>query len=81
MDALIDYMFNKSVKDQFHAFNDGFHKVTGGRVLVRQHLIQSIEEETWSMKMCVTEERKWRKRKKNTKLGISQPCFKLSITY
>ena len=35
VDALIDYIFNKSVKDQFEAFSDGFHRVTGGQVLVR----------------------------------------------
>ncbi len=34
VDALVDYTFNKAVKDQFQAFNEGFHKVTGGRVLV-----------------------------------------------
>ena len=36
VNAYIDYIFNTSVTDQFDAFNDGFHKVCGGRVLVSQ---------------------------------------------
>ena len=34
VDLYIDYVFNKSVQEQFTAFNDGFYKVCGSRVLV-----------------------------------------------
>ena len=30
----MSYIFDKSVEEQFAAFNTGFHKVCGGRVLV-----------------------------------------------
>ena len=33
VDAYLDYVFNKSVKDQFEAFSKGFHKVCGGNIL------------------------------------------------
>ncbi len=31
---MVDFIFNKSVHEQFEAFDSGFHKVTGGQVLV-----------------------------------------------
>jgi hypothetical protein len=34
VEAYLDYVFNTSVQAQFKAFNEGFHKVCGGRVLV-----------------------------------------------
>jgi E3 ubiquitin-protein ligase HERC4 len=33
VDVYVDYIFNASVKEQFDAFNHGFHRVCGGRVL------------------------------------------------
>jgi len=32
-DSYLDYFFNWSVKVQFSAFNEGFHRVAGGRIL------------------------------------------------
>ncbi|XP_064600028.1 probable E3 ubiquitin-protein ligase HERC4 isoform X2 [Liolophura sinensis] len=37
VDAYIDYIFNKSVEKNFRSFNEGFHKVCGGRVLELFH--------------------------------------------
>ena len=34
VDLYVDYVFNKSVDEQFKCFYNGFHKVIGGRVLV-----------------------------------------------
>lgn len=33
VEAYIQYVFNESVKEPFREFNDGFHKVCGGKVL------------------------------------------------
>ena len=35
VEQYVSYIFDKSVEEQFAAFNTGFHKVCGGRVLVR----------------------------------------------
>ena len=40
IDLYVDYVLNKSVAKHFDAFNQGFHKVCGGRVL---RLFQSHE--------------------------------------
>jgi len=40
VDLYVDYVLNKSVAKHFDAFNQGFHKVCGGRVL---RLFQSHE--------------------------------------
>ncbi|XP_022919461.1 probable E3 ubiquitin-protein ligase HERC4 isoform X2 [Onthophagus taurus] len=37
VDLYVDYIFNKSVKEHFNAFRDGFMKVCGGRVLELFH--------------------------------------------
>lgn len=37
VDAYIDFIFNKSVEQQFQAFSTGFHKVCGGKVLELFH--------------------------------------------
>ncbi|XP_060067134.1 probable E3 ubiquitin-protein ligase HERC4 isoform X1 [Ylistrum balloti] len=37
VDAYIDFIFNKSVDQQFQAFSNGFHKVCGGKVLELFH--------------------------------------------
>ena len=35
VEVYIDYYLNTSVKRQFEAFSSGFHRVCGGKVLVR----------------------------------------------
>ena len=40
VDAYVNFVLNTSVARHFEAFNDGFHKVCGGRVL---RLFQSHE--------------------------------------
>lgn len=40
MDLYVDFLLNKSIAKHFDAFNEGFHKVCGGRVL---RLFQSNE--------------------------------------
>ena len=40
VDLYVDFMLNKSIAKHFDAFNRGFHKVCGGRVL---RLFQSHE--------------------------------------
>ncbi|XP_019887375.1 probable E3 ubiquitin-protein ligase HERC4 isoform X1 [Ooceraea biroi] len=37
VDLYVDYIFNKSVELQYKAFDDGFHKVCGGRLLQLFH--------------------------------------------
>ena len=39
VDAYIDYIFNTACHEQFQAFDDGFHRVCGGRVLVGCFLV------------------------------------------
>ncbi|CAG9559714.1 unnamed protein product [Danaus chrysippus] len=55
VDLYVDFLLNKSVENQFRAFNQGFQKVCGGRIikLFRSHELQSVvignEEYDWEM--------------------------------
>ena len=42
VNAYLDYVFNKSVEEKFHAFYIGFHRVAGGRVLVSNNLLITV---------------------------------------
>ncbi|XP_038223084.1 probable E3 ubiquitin-protein ligase HERC4 isoform X2 [Zerene cesonia] len=55
VDLYVDFLLNKSVDNQFKAFNQGFQKVCGGRIikLFRSHELMSVvignEEYDWDM--------------------------------
>ncbi|KAL0832902.1 hypothetical protein ABMA28_001047 [Loxostege sticticalis] len=55
VDLYVDFLLNKSVENQFKAFNQGFQKVCGGRIikLFRSHELMSVvignEEYDWDM--------------------------------
>ena len=49
VDAYLNYTFNESVKGQFQAFYEGFHKVCGGRVLVSG--LQTIRQPSFYLKI------------------------------
>jgi len=39
VEAYVDYIFNKSIKEPFSAFYDGFQRVCDGLVLVSQIML------------------------------------------
>ncbi|CAH2105537.1 unnamed protein product [Euphydryas editha] len=55
VDLYVDFLLNKSVEKQFKAFNQGFQKVCGGRIikLFRSHELMSVvignEEYDWEL--------------------------------
>ncbi|XP_047510210.1 probable E3 ubiquitin-protein ligase HERC4 isoform X1 [Pieris napi] len=55
VDLYVDFLLNKSVENQFKAFNQGFQKVCGGRIikLFRSHELMSVvignEEYDWEV--------------------------------
>ncbi|KAJ8727556.1 hypothetical protein PYW07_001675 [Mythimna separata] len=55
VELYVDYLLNKSVENQFKAFNQGFQKVCGGRIikLFRSHEMMSVvmgnEEYDWDV--------------------------------
>lgn len=55
VDLYVDFLLNKSVENQFKAFNQGFQKVCGGRIikLFRSHELMSVvignEEYDWEL--------------------------------
>ncbi|CAH0763694.1 unnamed protein product [Diatraea saccharalis] len=55
VDLYVDFLLNKSVENQFKAFNKGFQKVCGGRIikLFRSHELMSVvignEEYDWEL--------------------------------
>ncbi|CAK1546181.1 unnamed protein product [Leptosia nina] len=55
VDLYVDFLLNKSVENQFKAFNQGFQKVCGGRIikLFRSHELMSVvignEEYDWDL--------------------------------
>ncbi|XP_049870394.1 probable E3 ubiquitin-protein ligase HERC4 [Pectinophora gossypiella] len=55
VELYVDFLLNKSVENQFKAFNKGFQKVCGGRIikLFRSHELMSVvignEEYDWDM--------------------------------
>ncbi|KAJ0178719.1 hypothetical protein K1T71_005494 [Dendrolimus kikuchii] len=55
VDLYVDFLLNKSVENQFKAFNQGFQKVCGGRIikLFRSHELMSVvignEEYNWEL--------------------------------
>ncbi|CAH0729413.1 unnamed protein product, partial [Brenthis ino] len=55
VDLYVDFLLNKSVENQFNAFNQGFQKVCGGRIikLFRSHELMSVvignEEYDWEV--------------------------------
>ncbi|XP_050562405.1 probable E3 ubiquitin-protein ligase HERC3 isoform X1 [Spodoptera frugiperda] len=55
VELYVDFLLNKSVENQFKAFNQGFQKVCGGRIikLFRSHEMMSVvmgnEEYDWEM--------------------------------
>ncbi|XP_047528623.1 probable E3 ubiquitin-protein ligase HERC4 isoform X1 [Vanessa atalanta] len=55
VDLYVDFLLNKSVEKQFKAFNQGFQKVCGGRIikLFRSHELMSVvignEEYNWEL--------------------------------
>ncbi|XP_028027224.1 probable E3 ubiquitin-protein ligase HERC4 isoform X3 [Bombyx mandarina] len=55
VELYVDFLLNKSVENQFKAFNQGFQKVCGGRIikLFRSHELMSVvignEEYDWEM--------------------------------